>query len=75
MQANQKAPYAPRVWTLGGPPVKHIDIPVQATFLALFAIGAATHMTLFQLNKKRGHKFLPNLFLFSQQSFSPIGGP
>lgn len=57
-------PYRPQIWALGGVSEKHIDIPVSAVFIFLFLCGAATHMTLFQLNKKRGHKFLFNLFLF-----------
>ncbi|KAJ8116942.1 hypothetical protein OPT61_g1740 [Boeremia exigua] len=62
--ANMKPPYPPTVWTLGGAPVKRVDIPAQAIFMFLFMIGAAVHMKIFQMNKARGHKFLFNLFIF-----------
>ncbi|KAJ9634650.1 hypothetical protein H2199_008935 [Coniosporium tulheliwenetii] len=57
-------PYPPQVWQLGGAPSKSVDIPVTAVFLALFIGGAATHMTIFQRNKRRGHKFVLSLLLF-----------
>ncbi|KAI8935146.1 hypothetical protein NX059_007739 [Plenodomus lindquistii] len=57
-------PWLPDTWSLGGAPKKSIDVPVTAVFLALFIVGAATHMTILQLNKKRGHKFLFNGVLF-----------
>ncbi len=65
-QNNQKAPYVPTTWALGGPIEKHIDVPVQAVFLALFAAGAATHMTIFQVNRRRAHKFIPNAAIFGK---------
>lgn len=34
--------------------------------MVLFVIGAAVHMKIFQGNRARGHKFLPNLFIFSK---------
>ncbi|KAF2853095.1 hypothetical protein T440DRAFT_505975 [Plenodomus tracheiphilus IPT5] len=61
---NHGPPWAPTTWALGGAPKKSIDLPVTAVFLALFMIGAATHMTIFQLNRRRGHKFLFNGALF-----------
>lgn len=67
-QANMKPPYPPMVWALGGPPVKKVDIPAQTIFMILFMIGAAVHMKIFQKNRKRGHKFLFNLFIFSMPS-------
>jgi len=63
---HQKAPYPPTVWSLGGPSEKHVDVPVQSVFLVLFVIGAASHMIIFQLNKKKAHKFLPNLAIFGK---------
>src|SRR5690242_21799677 len=57
-------PYAPRNWALGGAPNKAIDVPVTSICLALYVCGAATHMTIFQLNQRRGHKFLFNAVLF-----------
>ncbi|KAH5406209.1 hypothetical protein HBI46_195820 [Parastagonospora nodorum] len=60
----QGPPFAPMVWTPGGPPVKRVDIPAQTVFMVLFIIGAAVHMKIFRGNFSRGHKFLPNLFIF-----------
>jgi hypothetical protein len=57
-------PYRPTVWALGGRSTKSVDLPITAVFLALFIIGAATHMTILQLNRKRNHKFLFNGALF-----------
>lgn len=57
-------PYEPQIWQLGGRPEVSVDVPVTAVFLGLFIIGAATHMTIFQLNRKKGHKFLMSALLF-----------
>jgi len=43
-----------------------VDIPITAVFLLLFIIGAATHMTIFQLNRKRGHKFVFSGLIFGK---------
>ncbi|KAI9828074.1 MAG: hypothetical protein M1832_003601 [Thelocarpon impressellum] len=51
-------PYAPTNASLGGVPTLGLDVPVTAVFLVLFLIGAATHMAIFQANKKKGHKFI-----------------
>jgi hypothetical protein len=49
---------------MGGRPDRNLDIPVCAVFLVLFVSMAATHMTIFQLNRRRGHKFLFSMLLF-----------
>ncbi|OAG10137.1 uncharacterized protein CC84DRAFT_1084241 [Paraphaeosphaeria sporulosa] len=61
---STSGPYRPTTWALGGVPKKNVDIPVTAVFLFLYIIGAATHMTIFQYNKRRGHKFLFNGMIF-----------
>jgi hypothetical protein len=58
------------VWTPGGPPVKRVDVPAQTVFMVLFLIGAGAHMKIFQGNRTRGYKFLPNLFIFCTHYFS-----
>ncbi|OAL54409.1 hypothetical protein IQ07DRAFT_595923 [Pyrenochaeta sp. DS3sAY3a] len=63
-RAPQGPPYAPQTWALGGAPVKQVDIPVQTIFMFLFMVSAAVHMKIFQKNRARGFKFLPNLFIF-----------
>lgn len=51
-------PYAPKTAGVGGVPTRTLDDPIIAVFLVLFICGAATHMTILQLNLKKGHKFL-----------------
>ncbi|PWN23278.1 hypothetical protein BCV69DRAFT_280887 [Microstroma glucosiphilum] len=43
---------------VGGVPTVSVDVPICAVFLAIFVLLAAGHMTLFQINKRRGHKFI-----------------
>ncbi|KAF2199129.1 hypothetical protein GQ43DRAFT_473919 [Delitschia confertaspora ATCC 74209] len=62
--ANKGPPYVPSTWAIGGIPKIGIDIPITAAFLFLYICGAATHMTIFQRNKRRGHKFLISVFTF-----------
>lgn len=59
-----KGPYPPQTWSLGGTPEVSVDVPVTAVFLVLYVCGAATHMAIFQLNKRRGKKFLFSAMLF-----------
>lgn len=40
------------------------DDAVAAVLMLLFIGAAATHMTIFQRNKRRNYKFIPSLFLF-----------
>lgn len=57
-------PYPPTAAGMGGRPSISVDIPITAVFLAIFITGAACHMTLFQKNKARGHKFIPSAATF-----------
>ncbi|SPO03223.1 uncharacterized protein DNG_05905 [Cephalotrichum gorgonifer] len=57
-------PYLPRVAALGGRPTVGLDVPVCAVFLFLFLLGAVFNMTVFQINKRRGHKFILSGLLF-----------
>jgi hypothetical protein len=63
-QQDNGGPYLPQIWQLGGRPKVGVDVPITAVFLILFIIGAATHMTIFQINRNRGHKFLMSALLF-----------
>jgi hypothetical protein len=63
-QMNKSAPYLPTTWALGGKIEKSVDLPITAVIMLLFMISAAWHMTIFQLNRRRGHKFLFNAVLF-----------
>jgi hypothetical protein len=57
-------PYAPTTASFGGLPRESTDIPTDVVFIVLYIAFAATNMTIFQLNRRRGHKFLPNAALF-----------
>lgn len=57
-------PYLPPTAQMGGRPDRQLDVPVCAVFLVLFISMAATHMTIFQLNRRRDHKFLFSVLLF-----------
>jgi hypothetical protein len=72
MQMTKSPPYAPTIWALGGTPEIGTDIPITAVFLFLFVIGAVTHMTIFQLNRRKGHKFLMSGLLFGKGSFQHL---
>lgn len=61
---NQGPPYVPRYWTLGGANDRSVDIPITSILLVFYIFGAGIHMTIFQLNRRRGHKFLFNAVLF-----------
>ncbi|KAI0915071.1 hypothetical protein F4823DRAFT_630159 [Ustulina deusta] len=50
---------------VGGVPTVGTDVPVAAVLLALFAASAAAHMTILQLNKRAGLKFLFSGMLFA----------
>lgn len=48
----------------GSQPNTAIDLPVTIVFLVLFATGAFTHISIYQANSKRGHKFLLSDLMF-----------
>lgn len=52
-----QGPFQPKTASVGGTPTKGVDVPIASIFLVLFIGSAATHMTIFQLNNRRGHKF------------------
>ncbi|KAJ5783178.1 hypothetical protein N7457_004952 [Penicillium paradoxum] len=49
---------------MGGRPTKSLDVPICSVFLFLFLIGAACNMTLFRLNLRKQHKFIPSAATF-----------
>ena len=63
-QLTSGPPYAPQVAGLGGHPTVDLDVPITAVFLFLFVLTAATHMTILQLNRRRGHKFIMSGLMF-----------
>ena len=72
MKMPTKGPYPPAVAGLGGQPNKNLDDPVSAVFLVLFIIGAVFHMTLLQINQRRGKKFLMSGMLFGFCMVCPV---
>ncbi|KAI1373323.1 hypothetical protein F4677DRAFT_430089 [Hypoxylon crocopeplum] len=57
-------PYASTAAGVGGVPSTIPDVPVSAVFVALYVTFAVANMTIFQLNNRRGHKFVPSAALF-----------
>jgi hypothetical protein len=70
METQQHSPHLEKRISLppfalaGGIPTPIPDGPIIAVFLAFFVSGAVSHMTVFQLNKKRGHKFIASAAQF-----------
>ena len=57
-------PYPATTAALGGLPTIGVDVPICAVFLFLFLLGAISHMTILQVNMKRGHKFIISGMIF-----------
>ncbi|KAK0732976.1 hypothetical protein B0T26DRAFT_736087 [Lasiosphaeria miniovina] len=57
-------PYLPQTAQSGGLPTPIPDDPIIAVLLLFFVGGAVTNMTIFQLNRRRDHKFIPSALLF-----------
>jgi hypothetical protein len=49
---------------VGGRPTINTDIPVISVFLALYLGGAVCNMAIFQMNRRKGHKFLASWAMF-----------
>ncbi|KAK8058201.1 hypothetical protein PG994_008649 [Apiospora phragmitis] len=57
-------PYLPNNAQLGGQPTVGVDVPISAVLLAIFLCLAVVHMTIFQKNRRRDHKFVFSAMLF-----------
>ncbi|KAI0598352.1 hypothetical protein F4775DRAFT_196125 [Biscogniauxia sp. FL1348] len=57
-------PYRSSIAVVGGVPVPDVDDPIAAVLVFLFLTSAAAHMTILQVNKRRGLKFLFSGMLF-----------
>lgn len=57
-------PYASTTASMGGLPGVIPDIPVCAVFMALYITFAVINMTIFQKNRRRGHKFVLSAMMF-----------
>lgn len=49
---------------MGGVPTVSLDVPICSVFLFLFIVGAVCHMTILQVNLRRGHKFVISGMMF-----------
>lgn len=45
-------------------PNTSVDVPITCVFIVLFVFGAISNMTIFQINKRRNHKFIPSAACF-----------
>ncbi len=63
-ESHLSGPYPPTTASLGGLPTVGVDVPICAVFLVLYLIGAVSHMTILQVNLRRGHKFIISGMLF-----------
>lgn len=64
-QPSQNSPNPAPKATLGGRPEPSVDDPILAVFIVFYLAGAIFNMTVFQLNRRRSHKFPPSAVLFS----------
>ncbi|KAI1819379.1 hypothetical protein F4861DRAFT_543980 [Xylaria intraflava] len=58
-------PYTPSTALVGGVPTMSTDVPIAAVLLTLFVVSAAAHMTVLQLNRRAGLKFLFSGMMFA----------
>ncbi|CAJ2513520.1 Uu.00g016390.m01.CDS01 [Anthostomella pinea] len=65
MKAATGPPYIPNTAVSGGVPSIPIDDPICGVLLLLFLSSAAAHMTILQLNKRRGLRFVFSGMLFA----------
>ena len=64
LQARSGGPYPSTEAGSGGLPTVIPDIPVCAVLIFLYICFAATNMTIFQLNRRKRHKFVLSALLF-----------
>ena len=53
-------PYPPRVAGIGGEPSVIPDVPVCAVFIAIYLTFFASNIGLFNVNRRKGHFFIPS---------------
>ncbi|KAK3987263.1 hypothetical protein QBC44DRAFT_127296 [Cladorrhinum sp. PSN332] len=57
-------PYPSPFAAIGRIPTNSVDTPISAVLLPFFMGSAAIHMTIFQVNRRRDHKFVFSALLF-----------
>lgn len=63
-QPTGSGPYPPRSALLGGQPTPSVDDPICGVLIFFFLCSAALNMTIFQVNLRRGHKFIMSAMCF-----------
>ncbi|KAF2216616.1 hypothetical protein CERZMDRAFT_109454 [Cercospora zeae-maydis SCOH1-5] len=64
MKSPQGPPYRPQVAGVGGRAMPIPDVPIASVLLVFYVGSAAGNMTILQLNRRKGHKFLLSGLLF-----------
>lgn len=64
MSSTSGPPYMPSIAQVGGVPTVGIDVPISACLIFLYVCLAVVHMTIFQVNLRREHKFIFSAMLF-----------
>ncbi|KAF7590713.1 hypothetical protein BBP40_002504 [Aspergillus hancockii] len=64
LHVRSGGPYASNTAGMGGLPSIIPDIPICAVFIVMYIGFAATNMTIFQINRRRGHKFVLSAMMF-----------
>ncbi|GIZ46293.1 hypothetical protein CKM354_000942300 [Cercospora kikuchii] len=64
MEQSQGPPYPPKVAGVGGRAMPIPDVPIASVLLVFYVGSAVGNMTILQLNRRKGHKFLLSGLLF-----------
>jgi len=56
--------YASNTAGMGGVPTITLDIPICVVFIVIYLSFAATNMAIFQVNRRRKHKFVLSGLMF-----------
>ena len=64
MMSLGSGPYPSMKAALGGLPTVGVDVPICSVFLLLFLLGAISHLTIYMMNKRRGHRFIISGMMF-----------
>ena len=62
--STEKPPYLPTTAGEGGRPTVDLDVPILAVLMLLYVGGAVGNMTIFQINRRKGHKFVLSAMMF-----------
>ncbi|KAI9728851.1 MAG: hypothetical protein M1834_007238 [Cirrosporium novae-zelandiae] len=64
-EARSGPPYvSTSIASVGGHPTVDQDIPICAVLIFVYLVGAIANMTIYQLNRRKGHKFFMSCAMF-----------